>query len=133
MGDRSTNNIKHKRQAEQHETLVCARACVRALMLARKQQKRLALTNLLVGLKVKGELGVVLLDEDLGGLLDSLGANTTHGSGSLLCEVGKRGWCWFGGAKAEARGGKGKRHAQRPKENRKKDLQAGVELSVMTF
>lgn len=32
----------------------------------------------LVGLEVEGELGVVPLDDDLGGLLDGLGANATH-------------------------------------------------------
>ena len=33
--------------------------------------------DLLVGLEVQGETGVVLLDEDLGGSLDSLGTNAT--------------------------------------------------------
>ena len=32
----------------------------------------------LVGLEVEGEFGVVSLDDDLGGLLDSLCSNTTH-------------------------------------------------------
>ena len=35
----------------------------------------------LVGLKVQGQLGVVPLNDDLGGLLDCLGANTTHFDG----------------------------------------------------
>jgi hypothetical protein len=32
----------------------------------------------LVGLKVQGQLGVVPLNDDLGGLLDCLGTNATH-------------------------------------------------------
>lgn len=36
------------------------------------------IADTLVGLKVLGELGVVTLDDDLGGLLDGLGADTTH-------------------------------------------------------
>lgn len=32
----------------------------------------------LVGLEVESELGVVSLDDDLGGLLDGLGSDTTH-------------------------------------------------------
>ena len=36
------------------------------------------LNDLLVGVEVKGELGVVLLNDDLGGLLDGLGTDTTH-------------------------------------------------------
>ena len=35
----------------------------------------------LVGLEVEGQLGVVSLDDDLGGLLDSLGADATHDCG----------------------------------------------------
>lgn len=35
----------------------------------------------LVGLEVEGELRVVPLNDDLGGLLDSLGANATHFGG----------------------------------------------------
>jgi hypothetical protein len=35
----------------------------------------------LVGLEVEGQLGVVSLDNDLGGLLDSLGTNATHDCG----------------------------------------------------
>lgn len=45
----------------------------------------------LVGLEVEGELGVVALNDDLGGLLDRLRANATHvggGRGRL-----SRGWC----------------------------------------
>lgn len=36
----------------------------------------------LVGLEVQSQLGVVPLNDDLGGLLDSLGANATHFDGS---------------------------------------------------
>ena len=36
------------------------------------------LNDLLVGVEVKGKLGVVLLNDDLGGLLDGLGTDTTH-------------------------------------------------------
>ena len=36
------------------------------------------LNDLLVCVEVKGELGVVLLNDDLGGLLDGLGTDTTH-------------------------------------------------------
>jgi hypothetical protein len=32
----------------------------------------------LVGLEVEGETGIVPLNDDLGGLLDGLGANATH-------------------------------------------------------
>lgn len=35
----------------------------------------------LVGLEVQGELGVVPLNDDLGGLLDGLGTNATHFDG----------------------------------------------------
>lgn len=35
----------------------------------------------LVGLEVESQLGVVSLDDDLGGLLDSLGTNATHDCG----------------------------------------------------
>ena len=41
----------------------------------------------LVGLKVQRELGVVTLNDDLGGLLDGLGTDATH-VGDLLCELG---------------------------------------------
>lgn len=36
------------------------------------------IANALVGLEVQGELGVVPLNDDLGGLLNGLGANATH-------------------------------------------------------
>jgi len=36
------------------------------------------IADALVGLEVEGQLGVVPLNDDLGGLLDSLGANATH-------------------------------------------------------
>lgn len=36
------------------------------------------IADALVGLEVEGELGVVALDDDLGRLLDCLGANATH-------------------------------------------------------
>lgn len=39
------------------------------------------IADTLVGLEVQGELGVVPLNDDLGGLLDSLGANATHFGG----------------------------------------------------
>ena len=39
------------------------------------------IANALVGLKVLSELGVVALDDDLGGLLDGLGTDTTHVGG----------------------------------------------------
>ena len=39
------------------------------------------ITDPLVGLEVQGELGVVPLNDDLGGLLDSLGTNATHFDG----------------------------------------------------
>lgn len=39
------------------------------------------IADALVGLEVQGELGVVPLNDDLGGLLDSLGANATHFGG----------------------------------------------------
>lgn len=42
----------------------------------------------LVGLKVKRELGVVPLDDDLGGLLDGLSSDTTH-VGDFRCACGK--------------------------------------------
>ena len=41
------------------------------------------IADTLVGLKVQSQLGVVPLDDDLGGLLDGLGANATHFGG--LC------------------------------------------------
>lgn len=36
------------------------------------------IANPLVGLEVKGQLGVVPLNDDLGGLLDGLSSDTTH-------------------------------------------------------
>lgn len=39
------------------------------------------IADALVGLKVQGELGVVSLNDDLGGLLDGLGTNATHFGG----------------------------------------------------
>ena len=36
------------------------------------------LNDPLVGVKIEVQLGVVLLDDDPGGLLDCLGANATH-------------------------------------------------------
>ena len=50
------------------------------------------IANPLVGLEVEGELGVVPLNDDLGGLLDSLGTNATHFAGfaaALLLEGGE--------------------------------------------
>ena len=44
------------------------------------------IADALVGLEVEGQLGVVPLNDDLGGLLDGLGANATHVGG--LCVVG---------------------------------------------
>lgn len=49
------------------------------------------IADALVGLEVEGELGVVTLNDDLGGLLDSLGANATHVGGiGLICRGGVR-------------------------------------------
>lgn len=42
------------------------------------------IADALVGLEVEGELGVVPLNDDLGGLLDSLGADATHFGGTEL-------------------------------------------------
>jgi hypothetical protein len=42
------------------------------------------IADTLVGLKVEGELGVVSLNDDLGGLLDSLRANATHFGGIVI-------------------------------------------------
>ena len=39
----------------------------------------------LVGLKVQGQLGIIPLNDDLGGLLHRLGTNATHDCG---CETG---------------------------------------------
>ena len=41
------------------------------------------IADALVGLEVEGELGVVALDDDLGGLLNSLRPDATHFGGSL--------------------------------------------------
>ena len=51
------------------------------------------IADALVGLEVQGELGVVTLNDDLGGLLDGLGTNATHFGGIGLVIVG-RGECW---------------------------------------
>jgi hypothetical protein len=47
------------------------------------------ITDTLVGLEVQGELGVVSLNDDLGGLLDGLGTNATHFGGIGLLDVGR--------------------------------------------
>lgn len=39
------------------------------------------IADALVGLEVESQLGVVTLNDDLGGLLDSLGTNATHFGG----------------------------------------------------
>jgi hypothetical protein len=39
------------------------------------------IANSLVGLEVEGQLGVVSLNDDLGGLLNCLGTNATHDCG----------------------------------------------------
>lgn len=39
------------------------------------------IADALVGLEVEGQAGVVPLNDDLGGLLDSLGTNATHFGG----------------------------------------------------
>lgn len=66
----------------------------------------------LVGLEVESQLGVVPLNDDLGGLLDSLGTNATHFDGLvwwLVVGEGKKGptegdaWS-FGHRREEARG-----------------------------
>ena len=46
------------------------------------------IANPLVGLEVQRQLGVVTLNDDLGGLLDGLGSDATH-FGDLYCELGK--------------------------------------------
>lgn len=48
------------------------------------------IADALVGLEVQGELGVVPLNDDLGGLLDSLGADATHFGGIGLGLVVRR-------------------------------------------
>lgn len=45
------------------------------------------IADALVGLEVQGELGVVPLNDDLGGLLNGLGANATHLGGVVLVVV----------------------------------------------
>lgn len=47
------------------------------------------IADTLVGLEVQGELGVVTLNDDLGGLLDGLGTNATHFGGIAGCRKGK--------------------------------------------
>jgi hypothetical protein len=49
------------------------------------------IADALVGLEVESQLGVVTLNDDLGGLLDSLGTNATHFCGMWL--FGGRGGC----------------------------------------
>lgn len=44
------------------------------------------IADALVGLEVEGEFGVVALDDDLSGLLDRLGAYTTHDCGVVEME-----------------------------------------------
>ncbi len=41
------------------------------------------IADALVGLEVEGELGVVPLNDDLGGLLNGLGTNATHFGGLI--------------------------------------------------
>jgi len=48
----------------------------------------------LVGLEVEGQLGIVPLNDDLGGLLDCLGANATH-FGDLVSGL-ESGWVVVG-------------------------------------
>jgi hypothetical protein len=45
------------------------------------------IANALVRLEVEGELGVVSLDDDFGGLLDGLCANATHFDGCTRAVV----------------------------------------------
>ena len=47
------------------------------------------LNDPLIGVKVEVQLGVVLLDDDPGGLFDCLGANTAHFRGIFGDEVEK--------------------------------------------
>ena len=66
------------------------------------------IANPLVGLEVQRQLGVVTLNDDLGGLLDGLGSDATH-FGDFLCELGKEvvvgrgGGCRVSGIIAEER------------------------------
>lgn len=59
------------------------------------------IADALVGLKVKSQAGIVPLNEDLGGLLDSLGADATHfggiGRGLRMVVVDGEEGCWTGG------------------------------------
>lgn len=49
------------------------------------------ITDSLIGLEIEGQLWVVTLNDDLGGLLDSLSANATHFCG--ICRFGlSRNW-----------------------------------------
>jgi hypothetical protein len=52
------------------------------------------IANPLVGLEVQRQLGVVTLNDDLGGLLDGLGSDATH-VGDLFCEL-EEGLSWEG-------------------------------------
>lgn len=69
------------------------------------------IANPLVGLEVQRQLGVVTLNDDLGGLLDGLSSDATH-FGDLLCELGKEvvvgrgGGCRVCGIVAEERVGR---------------------------
>ena len=47
----------------------------------------------LVGLEIEGQLGVVTLNDDLGGLLDGLGTNATHDCGFEIGTEGGEGNC----------------------------------------
>lgn len=49
------------------------------------------IADALVGLKVERQAGVVALNDDLGGLLDGLGADATHVGGVVVVVVGWRG------------------------------------------
>jgi len=47
------------------------------------------IANSLVGLEIEGQLWVVSLNDDLGGLFDGLGTNATHDCGmGMVVEVG---------------------------------------------
>lgn len=46
------------------------------------------IADALVGLEVEGQAGVVTLNDDLGGLLDGLGADATHVGGVVVVEGG---------------------------------------------
>ena len=50
------------------------------------------IADALVGLEVESQLGVVPLNDDLGGLLDSLGTNATHFDGLMCGEAVEAGW-----------------------------------------